>query len=965
MADDLDPQLGLLDALQQQAQVPPATTSAPDVTDNAPSPPDPSSDHIQFVMNNLEGGSKLTTDSNGAPVRYGINQAANPDVDLKKLTPDSAEAVYRDRYWNKIDGDNLPQEMQLPAISFAANAGTDQANKLITQSGGDVNKFMDLQKDFYNNLGQNPKYAPQLSGWMDRLNKVQKANEVYLPAKGTQYAQADTGIQTDATPDTTPLKDPNQMTEAELDAELASHKQAGLKDPSEMTEAELDAELAAHSSLPGLGGAEKMQPAPSANAAPAAADNLMLAGDSRDEKTQNATNKIMDDLNAGKISKTSAALQIYGQGVNREMGDNITDPISNAIPQSWKDNASGLAKNVGDTYDPSGVIRGVAQMGAQQAGNYANKNYPVTTGDINAVGNIAKPVIAGLGAEAPLNAASDAASNLPGALGRFAADEAGTPPPGGGGIKVLKKLTSSSAPEYDPITTHSAISDAYGAAKKGTQPYYNLMNEIGAGENADASALKPALQSMISDIQNTPFHEAQSELPYLKQQVAKIGDDGTMPLNDMVKLKQSLNSSFNPKRFAQGTDTPYAAVGNIVDNSLNDAAKRIPEFGEAKQLADKNWLNTVKSPFEDNKVLQKFWKPDDYYAKKSVDSGMLEELPDPTKARAASMLANIKTPEQLNAVRRALPQDLSDTLSQAKINDITKGSGSGRLGAAGKTLSGVLDVRPSGIANTMRNAANVVSPGLKQADKDLIAAAKSPKPSLSTRYQAPFQKLKTSLQQEKDLAGEMRPMSYAPPEKQLLQLPAPAAITPPPGSKDEILRNIEANRPNPETMKQLLPPDKMSSIPLKTPTPKHYAAKERMKKLGLTPDEYTDGFKKGGIVSPKFTHRQWTSYLQSHGKANGHTLKDKNDPDIQKKAYETVSKSHADALKTKLGRDATVREVELAHYVTPQGVVRVLKQKNGTMPAHKMFPPEVVKDMRKLFFNKNKPYTVEQIKGVL
>lgn len=130
------------------------------------------------------------------------------------------------------------------------------------------------------------------------------------------------------------------------------------------------------------------------------------------------------------------------------------------------------------------------------------------------------------------------------------------------------------------------------------------------------------------------------------------------------------------------------------------------------------------------------------------------------------------------------------------------------------------------------------------------------------------------------------------------------------------------------------------------------------------------GHAKGGLIKdapthPLFTHRQWTRYLQSGGKANGHTLKDKNSPAAQKKAYETTSKAHSAALKKSLGRDATAREVELAHYVTPQGVVRVLKQKNGTMPAHKMFPANVVKDMRKLFFNKNKPYSVDAIKKVL
>lgn len=315
--------------------------------------------------------------------------------------------------------------------------------------------------------------------------------------------------------------------------------------------------------------------------------------------------------------------------------------------------------------------------------------------------------------------------------------------------------------EYDPIATHSAISNSYGAAKAATQPYYNFMREVASGESADASGLKPALSSMISDIENTPFHEAASELPYLRQQATKIDENGTMPLNDMVKLKQNINSNFNPKRFAQGVDTPYSAVGSIVDDSLSDAAERIPDFGEAKALADKNWLNTVKSPFEDNTVLQKFWKPEDYYAKKSVDNGMLEDLPDPTKQRAAEMLSKVKNPVQLDAIRRTLPPDVSDAFSQAKIQDITQGEGVGRMGAAGQVITKGLDLTPSGLANTARNIGNVISPRYKPWQMDLINAAKEPGPQLSTKYQQPFQNMKGLRQQEADSADEMQPFSYS------------------------------------------------------------------------------------------------------------------------------------------------------------------------------------------------------------
>lgn len=70
-------------------------------------------------------------------------------------------------------------------------------------------------------------------------------------------------------------------------------------------------------------------------------------------------------------------------------------------------------------------------------------------------------------------------------------------------------------------------------------------------------------------------------------------------------------------------------------------------------------------------------------------------------------------------------------------------------------------------------------------------------------------------------------------------------------------------------------------------------------------------------------------------------------------------------LEVKLGRQPKAREVELASYVGAHGVHRLLNQKDVSMPAHKMFPQETVKQKRELFFNKKKPYTVEEIKRAL
>lgn len=126
---------------------------------------------VEFTLQH-EGGYK-EADSNGKPVNYGINQAANPDVDVKNLTREGAKGIYKQRYWDKIGGDQLAA--QNPALATAAFdtaviSGVGKAKDLLAQSGGDVNKFMDLREQFLAGLAKkNPeKFADYTKAWATR-----------------------------------------------------------------------------------------------------------------------------------------------------------------------------------------------------------------------------------------------------------------------------------------------------------------------------------------------------------------------------------------------------------------------------------------------------------------------------------------------------------------------------------------------------------------------------------------------------------------------------------------------------------------------------------------------------------------------------------------------------------------------------------------------------------------------------
>lgn len=341
-------------------------------------------------MNNLEGGDKIVTDNNGAKVRYGINQAANPDVDLNKLTPESAEQIYKDRYWNKIDGDKLPTDMQLPAIAFAANAGPARAKKLIAESDGDVDKFLDLQQQYYENLGSKPKYADQLQGWMNRLDKVKAAN-------GKQYASADTGTQTDAqydnnTPDLPPgfQLDTAATGSADLPPGFELDTQAsdlpGLAGVPNVGQPDAAPPITSPDTGPQVPiyGADGVTPIPPKAASPT--DSLMLAGQApgpdfleRSAADWKARNEQAADINQHDYSGPGgqSIVDTLTQNAGNVAGRFIGDPIMNALGSAGRYFHTG---DIGDDNNPNNttltdIVKGTPSAVADVVSPYANPGF--------------------------------------------------------------------------------------------------------------------------------------------------------------------------------------------------------------------------------------------------------------------------------------------------------------------------------------------------------------------------------------------------------------------------------------------------------------------------------------------------------------------------------------------------------------------------------------------------------------
>lgn len=125
-----------------------------------------------FVIDAIEGGEALVENDNGkGATRWGINQTANPDLEVRTLSRGGAVKRYR-RYWNSVGGDALPPALALVAFDAAVNQGEERAARWVAQSGGDVGRYLALRRQAYQDLAKQPGQARNLAGWMARLDKI-------------------------------------------------------------------------------------------------------------------------------------------------------------------------------------------------------------------------------------------------------------------------------------------------------------------------------------------------------------------------------------------------------------------------------------------------------------------------------------------------------------------------------------------------------------------------------------------------------------------------------------------------------------------------------------------------------------------------------------------------------------------------------------------------------------------------
>lgn len=92
---------------------------------------------IVFTLNWETGFGKSIYSNNqkdpGGETKWGISKRAFPNLNIKNLTKNKAIEIYKSRYWDAMDCDNLPHYIDVVAFDIAVNQGLVVARKALAK----------------------------------------------------------------------------------------------------------------------------------------------------------------------------------------------------------------------------------------------------------------------------------------------------------------------------------------------------------------------------------------------------------------------------------------------------------------------------------------------------------------------------------------------------------------------------------------------------------------------------------------------------------------------------------------------------------------------------------------------------------------------------------------------------------------------------------------------------------------
>jgi lysozyme family protein len=158
------------------------------------------------LMLKSEGGFVNHPSDPGGMTNLGVTKATwenwvgreSDEAEMRGLTPEKVEPLYKKKYWDAVRGDELPAGISYLCFDFAVNAGAGRSIKTlqtavgVTPDGGFgpmtmaavqavdpvelIERFSQAKEDFYRSLNT---FATFGKGWLNRVADVKvKANSM-------------------------------------------------------------------------------------------------------------------------------------------------------------------------------------------------------------------------------------------------------------------------------------------------------------------------------------------------------------------------------------------------------------------------------------------------------------------------------------------------------------------------------------------------------------------------------------------------------------------------------------------------------------------------------------------------------------------------------------------------------------------------------------------------------------------
>lgn len=141
----------------------------------------------------LKSEGRYTNDpaDSGGETNFGITQRET-SIPVRTMKVEQAKAIYKKKYWDAVDGDNLSNGVDYAVFDYGVNSGVGRSRKVLQQFKdlkGDklIDAIMDEREAFLRNLAvRRPKDKKFLKGWMNRTARVRKqAHDLNKPSTTT------------------------------------------------------------------------------------------------------------------------------------------------------------------------------------------------------------------------------------------------------------------------------------------------------------------------------------------------------------------------------------------------------------------------------------------------------------------------------------------------------------------------------------------------------------------------------------------------------------------------------------------------------------------------------------------------------------------------------------------------------------------------------------------------------------